>query len=708
MKYLVPALLILVACGQKEENKEVSIELPTYPKTETVDQRDTYFGKEILDPYRWLENDTAPEVEAWVKAQNEVTESYISQIPYRDKIQKRLEEIWNYPKYSAPFKKGDKYYFFKNDGLQNQSVMYVQEGLEGEPSVFLDPNTLSDDGTKALSGLSFSNDYKYLAYSVSSAGSDWKTMYLKNLETGELESDEINWIKFSGASWYKDGFFYAGYDQPKKGLEFSQSSEAPKIRYHKLGTPQSEDILIYENPGKPKQYNWPIVDEDEKHLMINISEGTHGNSILYRSLDESMYADFKVLYSDFEYNRDFVGTLDGELLFLTNDGAKNYQLVKVDPNKDNARDWEVLIEEKEEVLQGVSNVGSKLFASYLKNANSLILEYSEEGELLKEVELPGIGSVSGFGGEKEDTELFYTFTSFVSPPTIYHYDVESGNSKVFRESEFNVDLSDYETKQVWYPSKDGTKIPMFITHKKGIELNGKNPTLLYAYGGFNISITPSFSVSNIVFLEQGGVYAVANLRGGGEFGESWHEQGMLEKKQTVFDDFIAAAEYLISEKYTDSDHLAISGRSNGGLLVGACMTQRPDLYKVALPAVGVLDMLRYHKFTVGWGWAVEYGSSENETDFNYLIEYSPLHNVKDSTEYPATLVTTADHDDRVVPAHSFKFIAELQAHHANKVNPVLIRIEENAGHGAGKPTAKIIEEQTDIWSFVFWNLGIRM
>ena len=712
MKNLLPVLLILAACNSEKETK-TTIAMPEYPDTKKVDQVDNYFGTDISDPYRWLEVDTAKEVEEWVKSQNVVTNGYLEQIPFRSKIQSRLEEIWNYPKYSAPFKKGDKYYFFKNDGLQNQSVMYVQDGLDGEATVFMDPNTFSDDGTKALSGMSFSHDNKYLAYTVSAAGSDWKVMYIKDLETGENIADQIDWIKFAGASWYKDGFFYTGYDKPVEGLEFSQSSESPKVMYHKLGTDQSQDRLIFSNPDKPRQYYWPTVDDDENHLLIGISEGTSGNHYKYISLN--MYEEINQmgysvvlddLFEGFDYNYGFSGAVGDKLLIHTDDGAKNYKLVLVDPKHPEKEKWTEIIPEKAEVLRGASQVGGKLFASYLKDANSQILQYAEDGTFEKEIELPGIGSVGGFGGEKHHTEIFYSFTSFVSPPTIYRFDIASGESTIFRNSEFAVDLKDYETKQVWYESKDGTKIPMFITHKKGLKMDGNNPTLLYAYGGFNISITPSFSVSNILFLEQGGIVAIPNLRGGGEYGEDWHQAGMLEKKQNVFDDFIAAAEYLIAEKYTSSEKLAISGRSNGGLLIGACMTQRPDLYKVALPAVGVLDMLRYHKFTVGWGWVVEYGSSDDSTAFPYLIEYSPLHNVEAGVEYPATMVTTADHDDRVVPAHSFKFIAELQDKHKNEVNPVLIRIEENAGHGAGKPTSKIIEESTDVWAFVMWNLGM--
>jgi prolyl oligopeptidase len=700
------AIVLFAACTTSMEKTTTQIALPQYPFTDIVNQTDDYFGTIIPDKYRWLENDTSAQTAAWVKAQNAVTESYLSQIPFRKKLQDRFTSIWNYTKYSAPFKKGENYFFYKNDGLQNQSILYKQKGLNGEASVFIDPNTLSTDGTAALSGMSFNKEYTLVAYGVSQAGSDWKEMKVMNVATGEHLTDVINWTKFAGAAWYKDGFFYAGYDAPAKGTEFSKTSESPKIYYHKLGTSQKQDVLIYQNTDAPLQYYWPQIDDDEQYLLIGISEGTSGSAMLWKELASGVNGDgIMELFAGFDHNYSVVGNVGKNLLVQTDNGADNYQLILVDPAKPAKENWKVIIAEQPEVLEGVSQVNGKLFASYLKNASSRILQYSESGKLEKEIELPGIGTVAGFGGNREDTELFYTFDSYTSPSNIYKYTIATGKSELYRKSEFAVDMANYETKQVWYPSKDGTKIPMFITHKKGLKLDGNNPTYLYGYGGFNISLTPGFALSMVPFLEQGGVYVVANLRGGGEFGEAWHKAGMLEKKQNVFDDFIAAAEFLIKEKYTSTEKLAISGRSNGGLLVGACMTQRPDLYKVALPGVGVLDMLRYHKFTVGWGWAVEYGSSDKKDDFEYLIKYSPLHNVK-AVEYPATLITTADHDDRVVPAHSFKFAAELQSKHLNQVNPVLIRIEENAGHGAGKPTSKTIEELTDIWSFVFHNLGM--
>jgi prolyl oligopeptidase len=700
------AILFLAACTTSMK-KQTAITPPTYPVTDTVNHVDDYFGTAIADPFRWLENDTSAQTAAWVKAQNAVTESYLANIPFRNNIQKRYTEIWDYAKYSAPFKKGDNYFFYKNDGLQNQAVLYKQASLDAEPKVFIDPNTLSKDGTAALAGMSFNKNNTLVAYGVSQAGSDWKEMKVMDVATGKHLPDVINWTKFAGAAWYKDGFFYAAYDAPAKGTEFSKTSESPKIFYHKLGTKQKSDVLIYQNMDASLQYYWPQVDDAENYLLIGISEGTSGSAILWKELSSGINGDgIMELFAGFDYNYNVVGNIGKDLLVQTDNGADNYKVVLVNPAKPAIENWKSIIAEQPEVLEGVSQVSGKLFASYLKNASSRIVQYAKTGKQEKVIDLPGIGTIGGFGGEREDTEIFYTFDSYTSPSNIYKYTIATGKSEMYRKSEFAVDMSNYETTQVWYPSKDGAKIPMFITHKKGLKMDGNNPTYLYGYGGFNISLTPGFAISMVPFLEKGGVYVVTNLRGGGEFGETWHKAGMLAKKQTVFDDFIAAAEFLIKEKYTSSEKLAISGRSNGGLLVGACMTQRPDLYKVALPGVGVLDMLRYHKFTVGWGWAVEYGSSDKKEDFDYLIKYSPLHNVK-AVEYPATLITTADHDDRVVPAHSFKFAAELQRQHQNNINPVLIRIEGNAGHGAGKPTSKTIEELTDLWSFVFYNLGIE-
>lgn len=699
--------IVLFSCRKKKEVKEdLKITVESYPETRQDTVYDDYFGQSIHDPYRWLEVDTAEEVAQWVKQQNAVTQKYLSQITFRNQIAQRLETLFDYPKYSAPFKEGNNLFFFKNDGLQNQSVMYIQRN-GGEPEVFLDPNKFSADGTTALGGISFSHDHRLLAYSTSSAGSDWQTMYVMDIASGQLLGDKLEWLKFSGAAWSGNGFYYTGYDQPVKGMEYSKTTEFAKIYYHQLGTGQSDDILIYEDKAHPKRYFWPQVPSDEDYLIIGISAGTSGSSVMWKKLGgKPSPGGFKVLYEGFDHNYQVIESKDGDLYILTDENAPNYKLLKVFPESDEIMPATVIPEQKE-VLEGVSLVNNRFYASYLKDANTMVVEYDLKGNKIKEIELPGVGTVAGFAGNKDDVDIYFTFTSYTAPPTIYRFGTETGESGLFRSNEFPMDLSQYTSEQVFYPSKDGTKIPMIITYKKGIKRDGNNPTLLYGYGGFNISITPAFSAGRMVFLENGGILAVANLRGGGEYGEEWHKAGMLEKKQTVFDDFIAAAEYLIAEKYTSPQKLAIEGRSNGGLLVGACMTQRPELFKVALPGVGVLDMLRYHKFTVGWGWVVEYGSSDNEADFNYLIRYSPLHNVKEGVEYPATLVTTADHDDRVVPAHSFKFIAELQSKHRGD-NPVLIRIDEKAGHGAGKPMTKVIEEAADIWSFVFYNLGMEM
>ncbi len=698
-------IMLVVSCSTNKEN-DSQVKMPTlsYPKTEKVNQVDDYHGTKIEDPYRWLEDDTATNVKEWVKAQNKITFGFLEQIPYRNTIKERLTEIWNYPKYGQPYRIGEYYFFSKNDGLQNQYVTYFQKGLDGTPEVFLDPNTLSPDGTVTASISGFSNDRKYVNIRISKSGSDWSEMSLMEVATKKVLPDTLRWVKFSGAAWYKNGFFYSRYPTPAKGKEFSAKSEYQKIYYHQLGTPQEKDQLVYEDKMHPLRYFSTQVTEDEHFLILYISEGTDGSELHYKNL-QAGDKDFKLLFKGFAYNYSVIDNIGDKLLVYHNQGAPNYKVSLVDPKNPSA--MTDFIPEKEEKLDGVSTGGGKLFASYLKDVNTKVYQYDmASGRLEREVALPALGDASGFGGEKEDTFLFYTFTSFTYPPTIYKYDIATGQSEIFRKSEVKFVPEEYETKQVFYPSKDGTKIPMFIVHKKGIQLDGKNPTLLYGYGGFNISLTPSFSVSNIILLENGGVYALANLRGGGEYGEKWHKAGMLLNKQNVFDDFIAAAEYLIKEGYTSKDRLAIAGGSNGGLLVGAAMTQRPDLFKVAFPAVGVLDMLRYHKFTVGWGWVVEYGSSDSVQHFKNLLSYSPLHNLKEGVEYPATMVTTADHDDRVVPAHSFKFAATLQEKNKGK-NPVLIRIEEKAGHGAGKPTSKIIEEQTDKWSFMFYNMGIE-
>lgn len=676
-----------------------------YPTTRKIAQHDDYFGTHIDDPYRWLEEDTADEVARWVVEQNNLTQQYLNDIEVREVIKNRLTATWNYPKYSSPFKKGDYYFYFLNDGLKNQSILFRQKGLTGKPEVFLDPNEFSADGTVSLSGLSFSHDNKYCTYSISKSGSDWQEMFVKEVVSGKLLKDKIDWTKFGGAAWYKDGFYYSRYPAPSKGTEFSTASNHQKVYYHKLGTLQSTDRLVYEDPEHPKRYMWPSVSDDEKYLYLGLSEGTSGNAYLISNLGEK--ESFKPLLEGFKNNYGIIENLNGKLLVRTDLDAAKYKIVLVDPAHPEKENWKTIVAQNQHLLNGASVVDGKLFITYLQDVTDRVYQFSLDGKLEKEIKLPGLGTASGFGGDAKDKDIFYSFSSFTVPPSIYKFNVATGESVLFRKTEYPAALDSFETHQVFYTSKDGTQIPMFIIHKKGIERNGNNPTLLYGYGGFNISLTPSFSPSNLVFIENGGIYCVANLRGGGEYGEDWHKAGMLGKKQTVFDDFIAAAEYLIDKGYTQSSKLAISGRSNGGLLVGACMTQRPDLFKVALPGVGVLDMLRYHKFTVGWGWAVEYGSSDKEEDFNYLIKYSPLHNLKAGTAYPATLITTADHDDRVVPAHSFKFAATLQAMHQGE-NPVMIRIDSKAGHGAGKPIAKLIEEQADVWSFVFKNLGMTI
>lgn len=675
-----------------------------YPKTIKTDVKDNYFGVEVSDPYRWLEDDNSEETKKWVEEQNKVTFDYLSKIPYREKIKTRFEQIFNYPKYSAPFKGGNNYYFFKNDGLQNQSVLYIQKGITAESEVFLDPNKLSEDGTVSLSTFAVSKNGKYFAYGTASGGSDWNEFHVMEVDGKKKLVDNLKWIKFSGIAWKDDGFFYSRYPEPKPGDELSAQNEFGKIYYHKVGTTQNEDELIYEDSSKPKRFFGSGTTEDERFLIISFSDGTSKNGLLVKDLSDPD-SKFQTIIEKPENNYSVIDNLDDKLLVQTDKNAPRYQLVLVDPKNPSEKNWEIILPESKDVLVSVSLVGGKMIVNYMKDASNHVYVYNFQGGFENEIELPALGTVAGFGGNKDDDVAFYTFTSFTYPPTIYKFEVSSKISTIFRETEIDFDFKNYDTKQIFYLSKDGTKVPMFIVHKKGVKLDGNNPVYLYGYGGFNISLNPNFSTSRLMFLENGGVFAMANLRGGGEYGKDWHQAGTVLNKQNVFDDFIAAAEYLIKEKYTNPQKLAIAGGSNGGLLVGAVMNQRPELFKVALPAVGVMDMLRYHKFTIGWAWAVDYGSSEDSVQFNYLYKYSPLHNLKSGTNYPATLVTTADHDDRVVPAHSFKYIAELQEKHSGR-NPVLIRIETRAGHGAGKPTSKIIEEVADVWSFLFYNLGI--
>ena len=702
--FLIPAFAIMVSCEQKQKMKKITPD--PYPVTNKVDTVDNYFGTNVPDPYRWLEDDNSEETAAWVAAENKVTFGYLEQIPFRNKIKSRLEEIWDYPKYGTPFKEGNNFFFFKNDGMQNQYVMYKQAGLDADPEVFLDPNTFSDDGTVALSGLEFDKDGKYMAYSISKSGSDWSEIFVMDVETKEKLDDHLQWIKFSGSSWKDDGFYYSRYDEPKEGDALKGVNEYHKVYYHKLGTPQSEDQLIYENPEFALRNYYAGTTEDESFLILQESEGTSGTSLWAKKLDGKQ-KEFSLIAPGFDNEYRVIDNFGDKLLIMTNQDAPKWQLVLVDPLKPTAENWQIIIPEKEEVLQSVSLIGGKIVAEYMKDAASVAYLYDYEGNFIDNLHLPTIGTMSGMSGKKDDNEAFYSFTSFTFPSAVYKYNIESNTSEVYTRSEIDFDVDAYETKQVFYSSKDGTKVPMFIVHKKGLNMNGKNPTYLYGYGGFNISLTPSFSITRLVLLENGFVFAMPNLRGGGEYGEDWHEAGIKMKKQNVFDDFIAAAEYLIQNNYTSSENLAIAGGSNGGLLIGACMIQRPELFKVALPAVGVMDMLRYHKFTIGWAWASDYGTSEDSEEmFKYLLEYSPVHALKAGVNYPATLITTADHDDRVVPAHSFKFAATLQEMHKGD-NPVLIRIDVKAGHGGGKPTAKVIEEYTDEWSFMMYNLGVE-
>ncbi len=692
-------LLLMSSCRTTSENEQVKISYPETRKDSTI--VDNYFGTEVADPYRWLEDDQAPEVEAWVKKQNELTFSYLSKIPFREEIRARYETLFNYPKVSAPRRAGDYFFYYKNDGLQNQAVIYLQKGEEGEPEVFIDPNALSEDGTVSINLIGFSDDNKYVAISRQEAGSDWQQIRIMEIATKKELPDRLEWVKFSGAAWWKDGFFYSRYPKPKEGEELKGDNKYHSVFYHKLGTDQSEDQLIYRDEENPNIYHFGHVTEDGRYFIMYKQPGTDGFATYYKDLEAD--GPFVKLFGGYDHKSSVVHNIGSKFLVLTDIDAPNYRLIQVDINQPQPENWKEIIPESENLLESVSSGGGKLFAAYLENATTRIYQLDYDGSNRKEIKLPGLGSAGGFSGKEHEKKLFYSFSSFIQPNSIYEYDVERGESKLFYRAELKFNPEDYVEKQVFYQSKDGTKVSMFIVHKKGIELNGQNPTYLYGYGGFNISLSPWFSASRVVFMERGGVFAMPNLRGGGEYGEAWHRAGMLENKQNVFDDFIAAAEYLIAEKYTSKEKLAIGGGSNGGLLVGAAMTQRPELFAVALPQVGVLDMLRYHKFTVGKGWIPEYGCADStKTEFEYLYAYSPYHNLKKGTCYPATMIFTGDHDDRVVPAHSFKFAARLQEVQSCS-KPVLIRIETDAGHGAGKPTSKIIDEQADLWSFLFFH-----
>lgn len=691
----------LASCTSPEKEATMAWkQIPvTYPTTKMVDTVDTYWGKEVQDPYRWLEDDMSEETKAWVTEQNKVTFGYLDQITYRDDIAEHLKSVWNYEKRGAPFKEGDWEYFYKNDGLQNQSVVYRQkEGQDAE--VFLDPNTFSADGTTSLGGLSFTKDGSLCAYQISEGGSDWRKVIIMNTETKEVIEDTLVDVKFSGTSWRgNEGFYYSSYDKPK-GSELSAKTQIHKLYFHKLGTPQNDDQLIFGGEDTPRRYVGGYVSNNQKFLFITAAVSTTGNELYVQQLPSGKITR---LVEGYDSDDDVVYAADDAFYVLTNMDAPNRKLVKVMANNPMPENWEVVIPESDMPLS-VSQGGGYFFAKYLKDATTQVIQYDLEGKQVREIELPAVGSAGGFGGEVDYTELYYSFSNYVYPSTIFKYDIASGTSEKYFAPEIDFDPTKFESKQVFYTSKDGTKVPMILTYKKGLKMDGTNPTMLYGYGGFNISLTPSFSVSRIPWLENGGIWAVANLRGGGEYGDAWHDAGTQMQKQNVFDDFIAAAEYLINEKYTSSDYLAIKGGSNGGLLVGATMTQRPDLIAVALPAVGVLDMLRYHTFTAGAGWAYDYGTAEqNEEMFNYLLGYSPVHNAKEGTAYPATMVTTGDHDDRVVPAHSHKFTSALQAVQTGD-NPVVTRINVNAGHGAGKPTDMIIAEIADELAFSFYNM----
>ncbi len=683
-----------------------------YPESKKGDVVDTYHGTKVADPYRWLEDDvrTSKEVAEWVEAQNKATNAYLETIPERGAIKKRITELFNYEKFSAPSKNGGKYFFSKNDGLQNQSVLFMQDLLNAEPKLVLDPNTLTADGTVALSGFVVSDDAKFAAYGLAAAGSDWNTWKVLDLTTMKPTDDELKWVKFSGASWSKDGkgIYYSRFPEPEAGAAFQSLNVNQALYYHVKGTPQSADVKVYATPDNP---NWNVggsVTDDGQYLVISIGDGTTSRKsrIAYKALAEQ---DSKPIDLIANHNNkwDFIDNIGPVFYFQTDYNAPKYQVLAIDIRKPEPANWTTIIPEAKETLQGVSLVGGHLITESLQDAKTVVKVYMPDGKFVRNVDLPGIGTAAGFGGKANDPETFYTFSSFATPPSIYRYDVATGESKLLRQAKVKFDPTAYEVKQVFYPSKDGTKVPMFIAHKKGLKLDGTNPTLLYGYGGFNISLTPSFSVSRLQWMEMGGIYAVANLRGGGEYGDAWHRAGTKIKKQNVFDDFISAAEYLIAEKYTSPKKIGIQGGSNGGLLVGACLTQRPDLFGACLPAVGVMDMLRFQKFTAGRYWVDDYGSSDNAEEFKALLAYSPYHNLKPGTKYPATLVTTADTDDRVVPGHSFKFTAMLQYAQAGDA-PVLARIETKAGHGAGKPTTKVIEETADQWAFLVKNLGAKV
>ena len=678
-----------------------------YPLTKKTDTTDTYFGTKVPDPYRWLEDDNSDETKAWVKEENKVTTAFLEKVPFRDGFKKRLLELNNFARYSAPFRKGSWYFFYKNDGLQNQSVLYRQMGLNGKPELVIDPNKLSEDGTTSLAAFSLSKDGHYAVVGLSKAGSDWETFYIRDMTTGKNLADELKWVKVSGAAWQGNGFYYSRYPAPVEGKDKSGKNENHLVYYHVAGTAQSNDKLIYEDAAHPLQFHSVATSEDERYAFMYTNDpttGAQGNALYYSDNQSADKKFIPIVKEAGEFNYGVIDNTGDKFLIQTNDHAPNSKIILYDTKKPDIAASKTIVPEKPEPMDGASTAGGKLFVSYLKDVTNRLYVHNTDGKLLNEILLPTLGTAGVSGGEKDDPFVFYTFTSFTFPSSIYKYDIANGKSSLFRQPDLAFTPTDYETKQVFYTSKDGTKVPMFILYKKGVQLNGNNPTLLYGYGGFNISMQPSFSASRIAFLEQGGVYAMSNMRGGAEYGEKWHEGGKRFNKQNVFDDFIAGAEYLINNKYTSAAKLACQGGSNGGLLIGAVINQRPELFRVAFPQVGVMDMLRFQKFTIGWNWIDEYGSSANEEDFKNLIKFSPLHNINGALNYPATMVTTADHDDRVVPAHSFKYAATLQEKYKGN-NPVLIRIETNSGHGASNIT-KAIEVNSDIYSFMFYNMGV--
>ncbi|RYZ24122.1 MAG: S9 family peptidase [Chitinophagaceae bacterium] len=703
MKIALLTLATAASCAAAAQSP-----LLAYPVTRKVDTVTDYHGQKIADPYRWLEDDRSEETKQWVAAQNKVTFSYLDQIPYRKQWMKRLEELNNYAKYGSPFRNNEYYYFYKNSGLQNQSVLYRQKGLTGAPEVVLDPNNFSAEGTTGLATFALSKNGNYAVVGKSVGGSDWRTFRVMDMRTLQYLPDSLAWVKVSGASWQGDGFYYSRYPQPEAGKELSTKNENHQVWFHKVGTPQEQDVLIYEDKANPQRFHTAFTSEDERYVLLNISDrgkAKTGNSLLYfdsRSNDRS----FKPLVREItDDSYSFITEHNGRFIVSTNNGAKNYHLVSIDPANPDPANWQTVVPETSEAITGVAAAGGKLFVTYLKDVASRTFVFSPDGKKEREIRLPGLGTVSGFGGKKEDSEVFFTFTSMTYPNTIFKYDIATNKSTMFRKPELPFNPEDFVTEQVFVTSKDGTKVPMFIVYKKGKKRDGTAPALMYGYGGFNVASNPSFSATRIGWLEQGGVYALVNLRGGSEYGEKWHEAGMRDKKQNVFDDFIAAGEYLVNKQYTNKGKLAITGGSNGGTLVGAVMNQRPDLFRVAVPQVGVMDMLRFQKFTIGWNWVAEYGSSDNPADFKNLLSYSPIHNLKPGVNYPATLITTADHDDRVVPAHSFKYAATLQALHKGP-NPTLIRVDVNSGHGASN-LKKALETTADTYSFIFYNMKLN-